>query len=71
MKYIAILPLTLLFFTAGAVQSQAPETDSIVSQLEAMETANKAVIDQQEKTLDVLDKLGEDADQVKTLTKRG
>jgi hypothetical protein len=71
MKHIAILPLTLLFLSAGAVQSQAPVTDSIVSQLETMETSNKAIIDQQQKTLDVLDKLDQDADQVKTLTKRG
>lgn len=69
MKHITILPLALLFLSAGVVKSQAPLTDT-VSSLQALETANKAVIDKQQKTLDVLDQLGQAAEQLKTFSKR-
>jgi len=67
---ITILPLALLFLSAGVVKSQAPLTGSVASSLEALETANKAVIDKQQKTLDALDQLGEAAEQLKTFAKR-
>jgi len=69
MKHITILPLALLFLSAGVVKSQAPLMDT-VSSLETMETANKAVIDKQQKTLDMLDQLGQAAEQLKTFAKR-
>ena len=70
MKPITFLAMALLFLSAGAVKSQAPDTSSVVADLQALVTANKALIDQQTKTLDVLDKLDQDAQDVKTFTKR-
>lgn len=70
MKRNAILPLALLLLSAGAVKSQAPLSGSVASDLEVMVTTNKTLIDTQQKTLDVLDKLDQDAEQVKTFTKR-
>jgi len=70
MKRITILPLALLFLSAGAVKSQAPLTGTMVSNLQALVTANKALIDSQQKTLDLLDKLDQDAQQLKIFGKR-
>ncbi len=70
MKRITILPLALLFLSAGAVKSQAPLSGTVASQLEVMVEANKTLMDSQQKTLDLLDKLDQDADQVRTFTKR-
>ena len=70
-KHITILPLAVLFFSAGTVKSQAPLTGTTVgSSLEALVTANKALIDKQQKTLDALDQLGQNAEQLKTFGKR-
>jgi len=69
-KRITILPLALLFLSAGAVKSQAPLSGTVASELDAMVTANKALIDSQQKTLDVLDKLDQDAQQLKIFGKR-
>jgi hypothetical protein len=69
-KRITILPLALLFFSAGVVKSQAPVSGTTVTDLQALVTANKTLIDSQQATLDALDKLGQDADQLKTFAKR-
>jgi hypothetical protein len=71
MKTITIFPLLLLFLSAGAVKSQAPLSGTPLSNLELMEQANKTLIDQQTKTLQVLDKLDQDAAQLKIFTNRG
>lgn len=67
----AFLPFAFLFLCAGAVRSQAPVTDSgIVASLQAIVTANKDTIDKQQKTLDFLDQLDQDAQQLRTFAKR-
>jgi hypothetical protein len=70
MKRITLLPLLALFLSAGAVQSQAPLSTSPAAALQDMVTANKALIEKQQKTLDLLDKLDEDAQQLKIFGKR-
>jgi cell shape-determining protein MreC len=71
MKHITILPVVLLFLSAGAVKSQAPVTPSDVARsLQSIQDANKAVIDKQQKTLDTLDALDQAAQELKTFAKR-
>jgi cell shape-determining protein MreC len=71
MKHFTILPLVLLFLSAGAVKSQAPVTPSdVASSLNGMVTANKTLIDKQQKTLDSLDQLDQAAQELKTFAKR-
>ena len=70
MKRITLLPLLALFLSAGAVQSQAPLSTSPAAALQDMVTANKALIEKQQKTLDLLDKLDQDAQQLKIFGKR-
>jgi hypothetical protein len=71
MKTIAILPLALLFLSAGAVKSQAPVTESgVASSLQALITANKTLLESQQKTLDGLDQLDQAAQELKTFAKR-
>jgi hypothetical protein len=65
------LPFAFLFLCAGAVKSQAPVTASgIAVSLQAIISANKDTIDKQQKTLDALDQLDQDAQQVRTFAKR-
>jgi len=70
MKRITILPLVALFLSAGVANSQAPVTGAVVSNLEALVTGNKAVIEKQQKTLEVLDKLDQEAQQLKIFARR-
>jgi hypothetical protein len=71
MKHMTFLPLALLFLSAGAVKSQAPVTESdVTTSLQTMVTANKALIDTQQKTLDGLDQLDQAAQELKTFAKR-
>ena len=70
MKRITFLPLAVLFLSTGAVQSQAPLTGTVASNLDAIVTANKAVIEKQQKTIELLDKLDQDAQQLKIFGKR-
>jgi hypothetical protein len=70
MKRITILPLVALFLSTGAVHSQAPLTGTVASNLESMVTVNKALIEKQQKTLELLDKLDQDAQQLKIFGKR-
>jgi hypothetical protein len=71
MKHMTFLPLALLFLSAGVVKSQAPVTDSdVTTSLQTMVTANKALIDTQQKTLDGLDQLDQAAQELKTFAKR-
>lgn len=71
MKHLTFLPLALLFLSAGAVKSQAPESDSdVATSLQSMVTANKTLIDTQQKTLDMLDALDQTAQELKTFAKR-
>jgi hypothetical protein len=71
MKHLTIFPLVLLFLSAGVVKSQAPLTGTTLSSLQALITANKTLIDTQKKTLDGLDQLDQNAQQLKTFGKRG
>ena len=65
------LPFAFLFLCAGAVKSQAPVTASVIAvSLQAIISANKDTIDKQQKTLDALDQLDQDAQQVRTFAKR-
>jgi cell shape-determining protein MreC len=64
----------LLFFSAASVNSQAPQAPSsgtLLSQLQAIQAANKALIEKQQKTLQTLDDIKAAADQLKVLGKRG
>ena len=71
MKHLTILPIAVLFLSAGTVKSQAPMTDSdVASSLQTMISANKALIDKQQKTLDALDALDQAAQDLKTFAKR-
>ena len=70
LKRVTILPLAALFLSAGAVKSQAPLTGTLSSNLEAIITANKTLIDKQQKTLDGLDQLEQNAEQLKAFGKR-
>ena len=71
MKRIAILPLAIFFLSAGVVKSQAPLTGKVLANLQDMITANKTLIDKQQKTLDALDQVNQDAQQLKVFAKRG
>ncbi|MGA3169674.1 MAG: hypothetical protein ABSE62_01550 [Chthoniobacteraceae bacterium] len=71
MKKIAILPLAILFLSAGVVKSQAPLTGTVLANLQDMITANKTLIDKQQKTLDSLDQINQDAQQLKIFASRG
>ena len=70
MKRITFLPLAILFLSAGVVKSQAPLSGTMVSSLEELGTLNKTLIDKQQKTLDMLDQLDQNAQELKTFTKR-
>jgi hypothetical protein len=71
MKTISILPLVLLFLSAGSLKSQAPLTESdVTTSLQTMITANKALLDKQQKTLDALDALDQAAQELKSFAKR-
>jgi hypothetical protein len=71
MKNITILPIALLFLSAGAVRSQAPVTASdVATSLQSIQASNKALIDKQNTTLDALDKLDQAAQDLKTFAKR-
>jgi hypothetical protein len=72
MKSIAILSLSLFILSAGVVKSQAPvltEAD-VTASLQSMIDANKGILTKQQATLDALDALAKDAQDVKTFTKR-
>lgn len=73
MKTFSFLLLFVLFgLLAGNVHSQAPElTGTVLTNLQTLETANKALIDRQQKTLDLLDQLQQTSEQLKAFTKRG
>jgi hypothetical protein len=69
MKRIAFL--AVIFLTAGALKSQAPVSHSPVADLQTVIGANKDVIDAQAKTLELLNALDENAQQLKAFGKRG
>lgn len=72
MKTISILPLALLFLSAGVVRSQAPVTAAdVTTSLQTLITANKDLISTQQKTLDGLDQLDQTAQELKAFVKRG
>ena len=71
MKTIAILPLALLFLSAGVVRSQAPVTAAdVTTSLQTLITANKDLIATQQRTLDGLDQLDQTAQELKAFVKR-
>jgi len=63
----------LVFFSAATLKSQAPQpaSDSLLANLQTIQTANKALIEKQQKTLQTLDEMKAVADQLKTFGKRG
>jgi len=72
MKRIAILPLIILILSAGVVKSQAPSGDgSTASDLQALVSSNKDLIDKQQKTLQTLDQIDQAAQQLKIFASRG
>ncbi len=71
MKRVSTLLVAAFFLTTGVVKSQAPMTGTTLSSLQDMITGNKALLDAQKKTLDTLDQLDQDAQQLKIFGKRG
>ncbi|MEA3187082.1 MAG: hypothetical protein QOD99_912 [Chthoniobacter sp.] len=70
-KQIIFTTISLVLLATGA-KSQAPQIEvPVVSRLEAMKATNKALLEQQQKTLQVLDELKAASEQIKTLGKRG
>lgn len=70
----SITTTALLFFSSASVNSQAPQLaapGTLLSQLQAIQAANKALIEKQQKTLQSLDEMKAVADQLKVLGKRG
>ena len=68
-----VAAVALLFLSGPSLNSQAPQTASgtLLSQLQAIQTANKALIEKQQKTLQSLDEMKATAEQLKALGKRG
>ncbi|HEX4084442.1 MAG TPA: hypothetical protein VHY22_06015 [Chthoniobacteraceae bacterium] len=71
MKRISILPLAIILLSVAAAQSQAPVSDDPLTELQSIVTGNKVLIDKQSKTLDLLDKLDLQAQQLKAFGNRG
>lgn len=62
----------LAFFSAASVRSQAPQPPgSTLAGLQQIQTANKAMIEKQQKTLETLDEMKTTAEQLKAFGKRG
>jgi hypothetical protein len=72
MKSITILSLSLFILSAGVVKSQAPVLTAadVTSSLQTTISSNKDLLTKQQATLDALDALAKDAQDVKTFTKR-
>ena len=72
MNRLALIPFTLLFFAAGVVKSEAPLTArGVATSLQSMIDGNKTMIDKQTKTLQFLDQLDQDSQDLKAFAKRG
>lgn len=68
----ALFPIAAaLALLASPAQGQAPAASSVSAQLQAIVAANKALIDQQTKTLQMLDEMKLTAEQIKAFAKRG
>ncbi len=72
MNRLVIIPFAILYFAAGVVKSQAPVTGvGIATSLQTLIESNKATIDKQTKTLQFLDQLDQDSQDLKAFAKRG
>lgn len=60
----------LAMLLPGGMRSQAPQEKSTLETLQAMKKTNAELIEKQQKTLEVLDKLEEQAKQLKIFGKR-
>lgn len=62
-----------LFFLPASLNSQSPQpaSSSPLVALQAIQAANKALIEKQQKTLQTLDEMKAAAEQIKILGKRG
>ena len=70
-KDILILATAVLFLGVGVLRSQtAAAAKPPLQVLDEMKTSNAAIIEQQKKTLEVLDEMQKTADQLKTFSKR-
>jgi hypothetical protein len=72
MKTISILSLAIFIFSAGVVKSQAPVLTQadVTSGLDTLISANKDLITKQQATLDGLDTLAKNAQELKDFVKR-
>ena len=69
-----IVKILALFFLLGAsahAQAPLPAGASVLAQLQAMQAANRALLEKQQKTLETLDEMKSIAEQLKTMGKRG
>ncbi len=72
MKRVAVRLFATVILAGATANSQAPSAAaSLLSQLQAVQAANKVLIDQQQKTLQMLDEMKATAEQLKTFGKRG
>ncbi|GEM_PF-1843444 len=72
MKKYTFTFFAAFFFLAGIANSQAPlaAPTSILGQLQTIQASNKALIGQQQKTLETIEQLKAAAEQMKTFGKR-
>lgn len=68
---VAFASVSLLFVSAAKSQAPLPRGGSLLSQLQAIQAANKTLLDQQQKTLQTLDEMKAAAEQIKAFGKRG
>lgn len=73
MKHLLIFSIAAtLVLLMNSAQSQAPvAASSVAAQLQAIQAANKTLIEQQNKTLQTLDEMKQTAEQIKAFAKRG
>lgn len=68
---IAITAAGVLLLGVGNIESQSARPQSPEQALTAIKTANAALLEKQKATLQKLDDLNKEADQVRIYTKRG
>lgn len=69
-KEIALLIAAVFFLGAAVLHSQTQTPKSPLQTLQAIKTANTALIESQKKTLETLDEMKKTAEQIKVFGKR-
>jgi len=70
-KLIAITALGVLFIGAGHLESQGTRPQSPEQAMQTIKASNAALLEKQKATLQKLDDLGKEADQLRIFSKRG